>query len=224
MNESLHSAADLQQLYERRFAGKREYRQRVWEVLCEFFAQWIDPEGSALDLGCGYCEFINNVRSTNKLAIDLNPDASKMAIPGVNVLIQDCSERWHVPPETLDTVFTSNFFEHLPNKAALERTLGEAFRALKAGGRLIALGPNIKYLAGAYWDFYDHHLPLTELSLIEILRKCNFEIDVYWDRFLPYTMSDGKQYPIWTLKAYLAVPQLWKIFGKQFLVIGRKPS
>jgi SAM-dependent methyltransferase len=222
MNESLHSAADLQQLYERRFAGKLEYRRRVWETLCEFFARWIDPEGSTLDLGCGYCEFINNVRSRNKLAIDMNPDSSKMASPGVSVLIQDCSQRWHVAPGLLDTVFTSNFLEHLPNKTALEATLSEAFRALKPGGRLIALGPNIKYLAGEYWDFYDHYVPLTERSVSEILQKCNFKIDLCWDRFLPYTMSDGKQYPIWMLKAYLAFPLLWKIFGKQFLVIGRK--
>ena len=34
---------------------------------------------------------------------------------------------------------------------------------------MIALGPNIKYLPGSYWDFWDHFLCLTEMSLGEAL-------------------------------------------------------
>lgn len=46
------------------------------------------------------------------------------------------------------------FFEHLPDKAHLLRTLGQIRRCLKPGGCLIAMGPNIKYLPGRYWDFF----------------------------------------------------------------------
>ena len=95
-----------------------------------------------MDLGCGYCEFINNVRAGRKFAMDLNPEASKRAAAGITVFQQDCSENWPVPARSLDVVFTSNFFEHLPTKAHLERTLVEAYQALKPGGCLIALGPN----------------------------------------------------------------------------------
>ena len=38
---------------------------------------------------------------------------------------QDCSEPWEIDPNSLDLVFTSNFFEHLPNKESLDRTMGE---------------------------------------------------------------------------------------------------
>jgi hypothetical protein len=62
-------------------------------------------------------------------------------------------------------VFTGNLFEHLPGKTHLGHTLRAAFRCLRKGGRLIAMGPNIKFVPGAYWDFYDHHLALTKLSL-----------------------------------------------------------
>jgi predicted SAM-dependent methyltransferase len=58
---------------------------------------------------------------------------------------------WDVPAESLDVVFTSNFLEHLPDKASVEQTVKEAGRALKPGGRLICMGPNVKYLPGAYW-------------------------------------------------------------------------
>lgn len=125
---------------------------------------------------------------------------------------------------SLDVVFTSNFLEHLPAKSALEKTLHEAFRALKPNGRFIAMGPNIKHVPGAYWDFFDHHLPLTELSLSEVLEKCGFQVEVQYAQFLPYTMSRGRQYPAWMLRMYLSAPFLWQLVGAQFLVVARKPS
>lgn len=222
MSPEAHSPTDLQQLYETRFAGRSGYRKRVWEVLCRFFSRWISAEADVLDLGCGWCEFINAAPCRRKFAMDLNPDAKRHALPGVKVLQQDCSETWQVADESLDVVFTSNFFEHLTSKAALEKTLLEAYRALKTDGRLIAMGPNTKYLPGAYWDFIDHHLPLTELSLLELMKKCGFDGEYCISRFLPYTMSEGRQYPIWMLRLYLAFPFVWRFWGKQFLVIGRK--
>ena len=169
-----------------------------------------------------YFREIARVYGTDHHEFDLNPDVERMSDPEVSILHQDCSQPWNVDPESLDAVFTSNFFEHLPTKDALERTLLEARRALKPGGRLVAMGPNIKYLPGVYWDYFDHYLPLTELSLVEILRKCGFEVEFCRGQFLPYTMSAGRQYPIWILRLYLALPPLWRLFGKQFLVVGKR--
>ncbi len=154
--------------------------------------------------------------------MDMNPDARRHAAADVNVLEQDCSQEWNLDAGNLDAVFTSNFFEHLPTKAALHKTILQAHRALKPGGRLIALGPNIKYLPGAYWDFFDHHLALTELSLSEVLMNSGFEVRICWARFLPYTMSTGGEYPIWILRMYLAMPVAWRFFGKQFLIVAEK--
>jgi SAM-dependent methyltransferase len=223
MNVQPHSADDLEQIYQRRFAGSEDYRCAVWRVLtANVFSKWIAPDSSVLDLGAGYCEFINQIPARRKYAMDLNPATRSHANSDVSVLLQDCSAEWQLPDSTLDTVFTSNFFEHLPDKAALERTVQNAFRCLKRGGRLIALGPNIRYTGSAYWDFYDHYIALTELSLVELLTKCGFEIECARDRFLPYTMAKGRRYPIWVLKAYLYLTPLWKLFGKQFLVVARK--
>lgn len=219
-----HSSADLKQLYASRFEGKLAYRQRVWRELCLFFGKWIPAHATVLDLGCGYCEFINGVECPRKFGMDLNPDSVEFASREVTILQQDCSEDWNLTPGSLDVVFTSNFFEHLLTKTMLERTLQQAYRALAPGGRLIAMGPNIKYVPGAYWDFFDHYLPLTERSMVEVLAKCGFEIDLCQDRFLPFTMSDGKEYPIWILRAYLALPVAWRFLGRQFLVVASKPS
>jgi SAM-dependent methyltransferase len=222
MSNQVHSPAELQELYRTRFAERAEYRQRVWVVLTSFFSQWIPAEATVLDLGCGWCEFINAVRCSRKFAMDMNPDARLHAGADVTVLGQDCSEEWKVAAGSLDTVFTSNFFEHLPSKALLQKTILQAHRALRPGGRLIALGPNIKYVGGAYWDFFDHYLALTEESLSEVLRNCGFEIRVCWPRFLPYTMSNGGEYPIWILRGYLSLPMAWRFFGRQFLIVAEK--
>ena len=51
------------------------------------------------------------------------------------------------------------------------------------------MGPNMKYLPGKYWDFWDHYIPLTETSLKEALVTRGFGVDVCIGRFLPYTMD-----------------------------------
>jgi len=216
-------ADELKRIYARRFQANLEYRRGVWRVLVDdFFQRHVPADGAVLDLGCGYGEFINTMRARTKFGMDLNPASAEHISADVRLLRQDCSARWDLADASLDVVFTSNFFEHLPDKATLGRTLEEARRCLKPGGKLIAMGPNIKFLPGAYWDFWDHYLPLTELSLQEGMQSRGFEIEVAIDRFLPYTMAGGPQYPLFFLKAYLRLPLAWKFFGKQFVVIGRR--
>lgn len=225
MTAQPHAAGDLQQIYHRRFAGLEDYRRVVWRVLAgEIFSKWIASDSSVLDLGSGYCEFINQISARRKYAMDLNPATKSNADRDVAVLLQDGSTEWRLPAATLDAVFTSNFFEHLPDKSALERTVQNAFHCLKPGGRLIALGPNIRYSGAIYWDFYDHYIALTDLSLIELFQKCGFAIEYARAQFLPYTMVKSRRYPAWVLKAYLRMPLVWRLFGKQFLVVARKPA
>ena len=218
-----HSPSELQKLYENRFSGRGAYRDRVWKVLVDdFFSRWLPPCGMVLDLGCGHCEFINNVRSTERLGMDLNPDSIQHAAPGVQILAQSCSQPWSIADNSLDVVFTSNFFEHLYTKRDLRDTLMEARRCLRPRGRIIALGPNIRYLSGEYWDFFDNYLAVTELSLGEVLTEIGFTVENQIPRFLPYTMSRGRQSPLWMLRLYLKMRFAWPLFGKQFLVVARK--
>ncbi len=216
-------SADLQRIYAARFQTNIEYRRAVWRVLIsDFFQRLVQPSDSVLDLGSGYGEFISQIDCAQKWAMDLNPDAPKRVGPGVRCVLQDCSAPWGLPDNSLDVVFTSNFFEHLPDKGALGKTLDEVRRCLRTGGRLIAMGPNIKYLPGAYWDFWDHYLPLTEASLAEALANRRFAITSCIARFLPYTMAGGPRYPLFCLRLYLRFSPLWRIFGRQFLVVAQK--
>jgi len=220
---SANSPSDLQRIYEARFLRNLKYRRAVWGVLIEdFFQRFVAADANVLDLGCGYGEFISQVRCARKYAMDMNPDAPGRVGAGVHCFAQDCSAPWPLGESSLDVVFTSNFFEHLPDKAALGRTLDQIHRCLKPGGRLIAMGPNIRYLRGAYWDFWDHYVPLTEKSLGEALQSRAFRSELSVARFLPYTMAEGPQYPLSCLRLYLRLRWSWRFFGKQFLIVAER--
>jgi SAM-dependent methyltransferase len=211
--------------YRNRFAGLEDYREQVWQVLCgEFFSRYIAASDTVLDLGAGWGEFVRNIACGERLAMDLNPDTRAKLPTDVQVLLQDCSQPWEIADASLDVVFTSNFFEHLPDKPALERTVRQALRCLKPGGRLLCLGPNMRCLGGTYWEFWDHHVALTDRSLAELLELVGFEIDECIARFLPYSMSQGFNPPLVLLRAYLKLRFAWPVFGKQFFVVARKPA
>jgi SAM-dependent methyltransferase len=215
-------SVELDIQYARRFAKEENYRKAVWSILVQQFFQRIVPVGArVLDLGCGYAQFINAVEAKTKYAMDLNPRARDLVKPDVTFFLSDCSERWPLEDDSLDVVFTSNFLEHLPDKAALRRTMLEAARCLVSGGTIVCLGPNIRFLAGEYWDFWDHHVPLSDRSLREILELSGFRVESCLPRFLPYTMATGKNPPLAFVRAYLRVPFAWPIFGRQFLLIAK---
>ena len=217
------SERNLTQIYEKRFSGHENYRKLVWKILInDFFSKWIKSTDHVLDLGCGYGEFINNTKCEVRHAMDLNPKTRSLMDKEIIFHEQDCSKPWKIESNSLDLVFTSNFFEHLPNKESLDCTVGEIKKALKPEGRLIAMGPNIIVLKGEYWDFWDHHVALSDQSLCELLQIHNFTIEQSESKFLPYNMVRVKERPLFLVSLYLKFPFLWKIFGKQFLIIAKK--
>jgi ubiquinone/menaquinone biosynthesis C-methylase UbiE len=217
---------DLTALYRFRFReSEYEKKMLIWKTLCEGYFQGLIGEGKVIaDLACGYGEFINNIRAARKYGIDLNPDAEKFLKSDVQFCFGRADKIDAIASDAVDVVFTSNFLEHLKTKEECDAVLAEVRRILKPGGRFIIMGPNIRYLAAEYWDFYDHYLPLSHLSLEEGLVQAGYEIDRITARFLPYTTRSAlPQHPA-LVALYLKLPIVWRILGKQFLVVGRKPG
>src|SRR3954451_5939203 len=217
---------DLSRIYKSRFSNTGlEKRDRVWKILCkEFFQAHVPPDSAVLDLACGYGEFVNNIVAARKYGVDLNPDAAAHLSTDVNFRLAAAHDLSHIGENTLDRVVTSNFLEHLPDKAACDTVLKEVRRVLKPGGKFMVMGPNIRYAYREYWDYYDHYLPLSHLSLAEGLAQAGFEIERVIPRVLPFTMNSKLPTPDLFVWAYLKLPLAWRFLGKQFLVVARKPA
>jgi ubiquinone/menaquinone biosynthesis C-methylase UbiE len=219
------SPDELQRLYRHRFdEASREQKQRLWKAIVEsYFQRFIAPADAVLDMGCGFGEFLNHVRCARRIGIDLNPEAPKYLDKAVEFHAGDVCDLKMVPDATVNLVFTSNLMEHLPSKEAALRMLGEARRVLKPGGQFIAMGPNLRFLPGEYWDFWDHLLPITDRSLAEALGSLDFKIVEQRARFLPYTTRSALPQAPWLVRLYLNLPFAWCLFGRQFLLRAAKP-
>lgn len=212
-------------MYQRRFETEHSARQEVWRILIDgWFARYLVGVESVLDLGCGWGHFINQIDVPRRLAIDANPDARERLDAPVELVGTDAASPWAVPDASLDVVFTSNFLEHLPSRDAICDALGEAARCLRPGGRLICLGPNIRYAPGAYWDFFDHLVPLSDRSVIEAIQLHDLSIEQAIPRFLPWSMAGRTVPPELAIRAYLKMPVVWRLLGRQFLVVATRDA
>lgn len=217
---------DVSALYDIRFNQTGvEKRRAVWRVLCQsFFSKLVPANATILDIACGYGEFINQIPAGKKYAVDLNADSPSHLNADVEFHLTPATDLSVLPQGSFDVVFTSNFLEHLRDKSQLDVVMAQVMGLLKPGGKFIVVGPNIRYAYAEYWDFYDHYLPLSHLSLVEAMMLAGFQPERVVDRFLPYTMNNGAPTADFIIKTYLKLPLAWKFFGKQFLVVGRKPA
>jgi len=217
---------ELEALYARRFDERdRAWKDQVWEILwSRVFSRWVDDQGTLLDLGAGYCEFINHAVARRRIAVDLNPETARVAASGIDVRATSAEDLGFLLDAEVDAVFTSNFLEHLPSKNAVARVFSEVHRVLKPGGRFILMGPNIRYLADRYWDYFDHHVPLSDASLCEALMLEGFGLEYVEPKFVPYTVKGSRLRWRWLVHAYLALrPLSSRLLGRQFLIVAAKP-
>ena len=87
----------------------------------------------------------------------------------------------------------------------------------------MCLGPDARYASGAYWDFFDHIVPLTARSLTEALELAGFERHEVIDRFLPFTLAGKRRRRAALIRAYLRLRPAWRLLGRQFLVVAASP-
>jgi len=223
--ESIESSVD--RLYRHRFPAEfLEQRAAVWKVLCNFwFSNYISKDARVLEVAAGYCEFINNIVAAERAAVDLNPETRLHASPGIavhEIAAEDLADA--LPHAYYDVVFMSNFLEHCRTREQMLQVLRASSTVLKPGGSILILGPNFRFCYKQYFDFFDHHLPLTEKAVVEALQLADFEIKVVEPRTLPFTFKSRLPTYPWMVRLYLRLPLLWKLFGAQFFVVGLKTS
>ena len=218
--------SELDRLYAARFHDdERESKARLWRIICrDFFARYVPDDGCVVDLGAGYCDFVNNISARRRIAVDLNPDTKRFAAPGVEVHqlpLERLTEA--VEPETVDLAFASNVFEHLRGPDALLKVLANVRTVLRPGGRIMIMQPNVRLVGGAFWDFFDHTLPLSERGMTEALEVAGFRVVECRARFLPYTTKSRLPQWAFLVRLYLRFRSAQYLLGKQMLVVAERP-
>ena len=214
---------NYQRLYEYRFRNiDQDARSAVWEEIAVYIHARLGRPEVVLDPAAGRGEFINAVPARERWAVDQVAYAEGTYQPGVRTVIADVLQA-ELPAEHFDGVFVSNFLEHLPTQETVATFLGRMHMATRPGGRIAIMGPNFRYCVGEYFDMADHTLIFTHLAIKEHLYAAGFEPEQVDARFLPYSFT-GRLPPSSTLiRQYLRMPLAWRLLGKQFLVVGRRP-
>jgi SAM-dependent methyltransferase len=215
---------DVQNIYARRFTPDLHFRNEMWKILCrDFFQGYVTGSRHVLEIGAGYCEFINNIQAERKTALDINPDVQKYVLPDINVVLNNTGFMGDVPNNSVNMVFASNLFEHL-TRDEIVATFREVYRVLAPNGKFMVLQPNIRFCARDYWMFFDHITPIDDRAFVEGLEINGFEVLKVIDRFLPYTTKSRFPRSLILIKLYLRLRFAWYFFGQQSFILSRKPK
>ncbi len=216
-------SGQLEDVYTRRFGEADVARKdRIWREVGRYLQRYVDPGAVVLDVACDRGHFIRNIIAGEKWATDLR-DVSEWLPDDVRFVCEDgLSLASSVPNGYFDVVFMSNYLEHLASSEEVIEQLRVARELLKPGARLIVLQPNVRLVGGAYWDFIDHHVALTDKSLAEAAELAGYRAEAVISRFLPYTTKSRLPQGPLLVFAYLRLRPAWLLFGKQSLYVGER--
>jgi SAM-dependent methyltransferase len=211
-----------QRLYEYRFRDiDQDARAGVWEIISPHVHAAMDHPQRVLDPAAGRGEFINAVPAAERWAVDMVAYDEGTHEPDVNVLVADIFDA-ELPESYFDGVWVSNTLEHLLTQEAVATFLEKMNSLLRPGGKIAIMGPNFRYCADEYFDCADHTLIFTHTAIAEHLYAAGFEPERIEPRYLPYSFRGHLPPSPALVRRYLQTPPLWRVFGKQFLVVGRK--
>lgn len=198
-------------------------RPIVWREVVRYLKPWIAGRARVLEIGAGYCSFINEISAKERTAMDQDPLVKEYAHEGINVVVSDLREGLKdIGP--FDLVLASNLFEHFTTEE-FELLIKSVKEVLVSGGRLIAIQPNFRFAFREYFDDYTHKKIFTDEGLCGALEAEGFRIVRREARFLPFSLKSSpglmpeSLLPL-IVRLYLASP--WRPKAGQMLIVAEK--
>ena len=194
-------------------------RSRVWKAICEYLQPQVAPDSVVLDVGAGYCDFINHIHAGRKYALDRNPELSEYCAPGVKFLCAEAGGPIDIPALSVDVIFASNFLEHLSDRECSD--LFDRFDTLlKKSGKIILIQPNYPYCVREYWDDFTHVKAWSHVSLADYLVSRGYRILRMEKRFIPFSFKSVLPKSYWLTRLYLH--SFWRPLAKQMLIVAER--
>ena len=206
-----------QRYFESRFTYKPG-RKQVWRAIAAYLQRDIPASATLLEVGAGYCDFINQVRAAKKYAVDVWEGASDYCKEEVTFFHASAEEKV-LPSASVDVIFASNLLEHL-NESESALVLGTWRRMLRPSGHLILVQPNYFYCYRRYWDDYTHVKAYTHESLPDMLAGHGYAVERVEKRFLPFSFQRFLPRSYGLTRLYLALP--WRPIAGQMLVVVQR--
>jgi SAM-dependent methyltransferase len=197
-------------------------REVLWATLWdEVFSDYIGSADTVVELGAGWCDFINSAKAGRRVAVDIWAGIREAAADGVETHIGPAQDMSFLGDSTVDVVFASNLLEHL-ERPVVEELVRESLRVLKPGGRLILVQPNYRLCSRRYFDDYTHVSVWSDIGMSEFLKAMGMELERVEGRFLPFSLKSRLPVSRTLIVGYLRSPI--KPQAGQMLLVARRPS
>jgi SAM-dependent methyltransferase len=180
-------------------------RRAVWGAIARFVARDAPEVETLLELGPGYCDFLNQFPAKRKLGLDLNPEMQRFAALGVELRIESAIALRGIAAGSIDLLFASNFLEHL-DAEELDELLPGIRRVLASRGRLILIQPNHKLCAEHYFDDPTHRTIFDDANIGEWLARHGLRVVKLVPGLLPFSMNSRLPKWGWLTRLYLGLP------------------
>lgn len=214
MSEAANAYFETRLTYDRK-------REVLWQTLNrQVFDAYISRTDTVVELGAGWCDFINNVEAENRIAVDLWPGIEKRVAPGVKPIVASATDLDALGDASAHVVFASNLLEHLTHEQ-IDRLLAHARRILVRGGRLILVQPNFRLCAKNYFDDFTHVSIWSDIGMSGFLESRGWQLENVQGRFLPLTVKSRLPVSSKLIRAYLRSPI--KPLAGQMLLVARNP-
>ena len=193
-------------------------RKYIWKVIANYVDQLLPSSERTLELGAGYCDWINSTKAKEKYATDMSNVIEKHADSDVSVLVKNSTEI-DFGGMQFDRIQASNFLEHLDDHE-LEKTISRINSLLASNGYLVLIQPNYRYTYKKYFDDYTHKKVFTHISLVDLFIGNNYSPVIVKKKFLPFTLKSKLKFGYKLINLYLHSP--YKPFAGQMLIILQK--
>lgn len=194
-------------------------RHGVWREIIRGIRRDAGKPATVVELGAGYCDFINQFPATRKIAFDLNPEMKAFASVDVDFRVDNTLSLPGVGDRSVDLVFASNFLEHL-GKSEVHLVLSNIQRVLRPGGRLILIQPNYRLCSKNYFDDKTHKTIFSDENIVDYITAHKLNIVKIVPGFLPFSMASSA--PKWPLFVRLYLLSPVKPLAAQMYVVAER--